>query len=125
FLFILDTITLFLFFFLLIPPPPRSTLFPYTTLFRSLRSSSSTRSRNGRVPAFELLRRPTTRPSSVGTRLANGTAFSATPASGASNSIGGIPGTLLSPRQQLRRRGLLEPLELGDEACRAAEQAAE
>src|SRR5438105_11042075 len=25
-----------LFFFLLIPPPPRSTLFPYTTLFRSL-----------------------------------------------------------------------------------------
>src|SRR5207249_10988529 len=26
----------FLFFFLLLPPPPRSTLFPYTTLFRSL-----------------------------------------------------------------------------------------
>src|SRR5207249_10836807 len=26
----------FLFFFLLIPRPPRSTLFPYTTLFRSL-----------------------------------------------------------------------------------------
>src|SRR5438045_9672780 len=26
----------FLFFFLLIPPPPRSTLFPYTTLFRSI-----------------------------------------------------------------------------------------
>src|SRR5205814_10012014 len=25
-----------LFFFLLIPPPPRSTLFPYTTLFRSV-----------------------------------------------------------------------------------------
>src|SRR5437868_14585262 len=25
----------FSFFFLLIPPPPRSTLFPYTTLFRS------------------------------------------------------------------------------------------
>src|SRR5699024_12610195 len=25
-----------LFFFLLLPPPPRSTLFPYTTLFRSL-----------------------------------------------------------------------------------------
>src|SRR6266498_4241598 len=24
-----------LFFFLMIPPPPRSTLFPYTTLFRS------------------------------------------------------------------------------------------
>src|SRR5437764_6017517 len=26
-----------LFFFLMIPPPPRSTLFPYTTLFRSKR----------------------------------------------------------------------------------------
>src|SRR5437764_2093825 len=26
---------MFFFFFLLIPPPPRSTLFPYTTLFRS------------------------------------------------------------------------------------------
>src|SRR5207253_9081496 len=27
--------TAFCFFFLMIPPPPRSTLFPYTTLFRS------------------------------------------------------------------------------------------
>src|SRR5690349_22368789 len=27
--------TFLLFFFLIIPPPPRSTLFPYTTLFRS------------------------------------------------------------------------------------------
>src|SRR5262249_62046781 len=26
---------LYFFFFLMIPPPPRSTLFPYTTLFRS------------------------------------------------------------------------------------------
>src|SRR5947209_14597092 len=51
------------------------------------RSNSSTRSRNGRVPAFELLRRPTTRPSRVGTRLANGTAFAATAPTGASNSI--------------------------------------
>src|SRR5438270_1361331 len=31
----------FLFFFLLIPRPPRSTLFPYTTLFRSLSWSIS------------------------------------------------------------------------------------
>src|SRR5207247_11290634 len=31
---------LFSFFFLLIPPPPRSTLFPYTTLFRSTASSA-------------------------------------------------------------------------------------
>src|SRR5574343_691171 len=29
----------FLFFFLMIRRPPRSTLFPYTTLFRSLRSA--------------------------------------------------------------------------------------
>src|SRR5437868_7955062 len=28
-------LTLLLFFFLMIPPPPSSTLFPYTTLFRS------------------------------------------------------------------------------------------
>src|SRR5439155_23206227 len=31
--------TLFFFFFLLIRPPPRSTLFPYTTLFRSHRDA--------------------------------------------------------------------------------------
>src|SRR5437762_13828141 len=31
------------FFFLLIPPPPSSTLFPYTTLFRSLQHTSLTR----------------------------------------------------------------------------------
>src|SRR5258705_8441201 len=30
---------LFFFFFLMIRPPPRSTLFPYTTLFRSLETS--------------------------------------------------------------------------------------
>src|SRR5437870_12678328 len=29
------------FFFLLLPPPPRSTLFPYTTLFRSMASSTA------------------------------------------------------------------------------------
>src|SRR5207249_10657711 len=31
------------FFFLLIPPPPRSTLFPYTTLFRSATNNSARR----------------------------------------------------------------------------------
>src|SRR6266699_4485627 len=36
-LFILLLIFFFFFFFLMIRPPPRSTLFPYTTLFRSLR----------------------------------------------------------------------------------------
>src|SRR5437762_11030891 len=35
------------FFFLLLPPPPRSTLFPYTTLFRS---SVSCRDRRCRTP---------------------------------------------------------------------------
>src|SRR5437773_9157049 len=34
----------FVFFFLLIRPPPRSTLFPYTTLFRSGPSARSTTS---------------------------------------------------------------------------------
>src|SRR5205823_15090830 len=32
---------LFLLFFLLIPRPPRSTLFPYTTLFRSLHAGAA------------------------------------------------------------------------------------
>src|SRR5207249_8453349 len=33
------------FFFLTIPPPPRSTLFPYTTLFRSRTRDDTSRSR--------------------------------------------------------------------------------
>src|SRR5258708_12602323 len=36
-------VTYFLFFFLMIRRPPRSTLFPYTTLFRSTTGSSPTR----------------------------------------------------------------------------------
>src|SRR2546422_8713318 len=78
-----------------------------------LRSNSSTRSRNGRVPAFELLRSPTTRPSSVGPRLANGPAFSVTAPTGASNSIVAICAIppFLSARQQLRGRGIFESLE--------------
>src|SRR5882757_10880907 len=35
------------FFFLMIRRPPRSTLFPYTTLFRSIASGRDTSSRNG------------------------------------------------------------------------------
>src|SRR2546430_13628965 len=35
---------LFFFFFLMIRRPPRSTLFPYTTLFRSIRTSACRRS---------------------------------------------------------------------------------
>src|SRR5207248_10361274 len=36
------TLSFLLFFFLMIPPPPRSTLFPYTTLFRSIDSGTTT-----------------------------------------------------------------------------------
>src|SRR2546426_11639926 len=43
----------FFFFFLMIRRPPRSTLFPYTTLFRSpLRRSSRGREASGYPPAF-------------------------------------------------------------------------
>src|SRR2546421_7124428 len=37
------------FFFLMIRPPPRSTLFPYTTLFRSLRGRAGARGGKGSV----------------------------------------------------------------------------
>src|SRR5438045_8331735 len=40
------------FFFLMIPRPPRSTLFPYTTLFRSGRGCAATRSEPCSRPAF-------------------------------------------------------------------------
>src|SRR3989442_14136010 len=49
----LDDIVVFhlFFFFLMIRRPPRSTLFPYTTLFRSIASSpsASTSSRSSRI----------------------------------------------------------------------------
>src|SRR2546430_153422 len=35
FLYLLNAVSIFIFFFLMIRRPPRSTLFPYTTLFRS------------------------------------------------------------------------------------------
>src|SRR5207249_12238494 len=38
-LYALTPLTIYLFFFTITPPPPRSTLFPYTTLFRSQASS--------------------------------------------------------------------------------------
>src|SRR6195952_5832938 len=41
---ILYCIYLLFFFFLMIRRPPRSTLFPYTTLFRSMRSASASSS---------------------------------------------------------------------------------
>src|SRR5437867_10729719 len=51
------------FFFLLFRPPPRSTLFPYTTLFRSLR-----RSRRSACRIRRALRRGTRRPCVRGDR---------------------------------------------------------
>src|SRR5256886_10103227 len=42
---------LYFFFFLMIRRPPRSTLFPYTTLFRSLTGLPSVRARIGRADA--------------------------------------------------------------------------
>src|SRR5256884_3237640 len=44
------------FFFLMIRRPPRSTLFPYTTLFRSSRSPSVPRGRNPAALAFSTTR---------------------------------------------------------------------
>src|SRR3712207_8157106 len=41
---------LFVFFFLMIRRPPRSTLFPYTTLFRSRRRRGRDRGRARRLP---------------------------------------------------------------------------
>src|SRR2546430_7656051 len=46
-----STNIIFLFFFLMIRRPPRSTLFPYTTLFRSLRRRRR-RTFEGGEPAF-------------------------------------------------------------------------
>src|SRR5437899_8793186 len=43
-----------LFFFLMLPPPPRSTLFPYTTLFRSRLSQSGDVDHPRQPPALQL-----------------------------------------------------------------------
>src|SRR5205823_12640523 len=42
------------FFFLMLPRPPRSTLFPYTTLFRSEITSARTQRRHGVTKMFRL-----------------------------------------------------------------------
>src|SRR5256885_8309744 len=49
----------FFFFFLMIRRPPRSTLFPYTTLFRSVQLQPDLRmgAQEGRQPGHELLAR--------------------------------------------------------------------
>src|SRR2546426_1898920 len=50
-------VSTFLFFFLMIRRPPRSTLFPYTTLFRSLRYEAERALSDPRIEA-ELRREP-------------------------------------------------------------------
>src|SRR2546427_10759462 len=68
FFFIFYHFPLFFFFFLMIRRPPRSTLFPYTTLFRSVSPTAlsvSRRPRPRRASALELRFRP---PGSIGTR---------------------------------------------------------
>src|SRR2546427_5582603 len=47
----------FFFFFLMIRRPPRSTLFPYTTLFRSHADDDEARMRPARHPRLEKLKR--------------------------------------------------------------------
>src|SRR2546422_4498001 len=60
-----------IFFFLIIRRPPRSTLFPYTTLFRSpYRSPSRARRCGARAPACPV--RPTPAPGSPGRGAAGG-----------------------------------------------------
>src|SRR5699024_12731410 len=44
----------FFFFFLIIPRPPQSTLFPYTTLFRSLSTLNWSTTDNKSVPLLDL-----------------------------------------------------------------------
>src|SRR5256885_15891195 len=61
YLFFYSTLSLlfFFFFFLMIRRPPRSTLFPYTTLFRSIRDSDPRRSGpHARTPAGSRAGRP-------------------------------------------------------------------
>src|SRR5437762_5964532 len=51
--------TYYFFFFSIVPPPPRSTLFPYTTLFRSLFCATapilSRRNWRSKLPIFSFL----------------------------------------------------------------------
>src|SRR5436853_3544627 len=55
-----------LYFFLMLRRPPRSTLFPYTTLFRSSKMSSTAARPRTRSPSFSMISPPSTRaPSSM------------------------------------------------------------
>src|SRR5437868_12866013 len=51
-------IRFYFFFFLLIPPPPRSTLFPYTTLFRSIRATQLAIFHEVCLPSLAIVKKP-------------------------------------------------------------------
>src|SRR5450432_4500405 len=53
----IDHLVIFFFFFLMIRRPPRSTLFPYTTLFRSRIPARQTRGTAPRTPTLSEQRR--------------------------------------------------------------------
>src|SRR3712207_6905605 len=60
----------FLFFFLMIRRPPRSTLFPYTTLFRSVRASTSIRlTRNSLTARMNMTSAPVMMPGATAGRV--------------------------------------------------------
>src|SRR3712207_8909774 len=54
----MDVCSCFYFFFLMIRRPPRSTLFPYTTLFRSRSDRRDRPAGDDRQPGRQLLRQP-------------------------------------------------------------------
>src|SRR5258707_3840103 len=58
-----DTTYFFFFFFLMIRRPPRSTLFPYTTLFRSRSHGRERHSRNSEILISNRIPLPYRRPS--------------------------------------------------------------
>src|SRR2546429_3352955 len=57
-----EILTIFFFFFLMIRRPPRSTLFPYTTLFRSAVGPLAPSSEDARCPLDSASRRFLARP---------------------------------------------------------------
>src|SRR6266571_9486725 len=92
------------FFFLMIRRPPRSTLFPYTTLFRSRDAP-----RAARAPP-ESARRRDTRPAS---RSPPGTSWLSARRSGRSRR-GELPPRSLPRRQDARRIAEISPLDAAD-----------
>src|SRR6266849_7128574 len=81
------------FFFLMIRRPPRSTLFPYTTLFRSPQAPSPGRARaaGGRTASSSTLDGAAPAPSSTGARTRTPVESAATPRSVLSSAASRLP----------------------------------